>query len=170
MWIVAQMNVRNLHQRIGVALVMVLGTCAAATILVSAIAMLMTFENALRATAKLNRAIVLSNRAFGEFESSLPRNVIAVIADAPGIRRTPDGKPLSSAEVTVGVRLPRRDGRRGFSLIRGIAPDALAMRAEIKLTSGRIYRPAVRELIVSARAREQFKDLEIGERVRRDAQ
>ena len=71
----------------------------------------------------------------------------------------------TSAEVTVGVRLSRRDGRTGFVMFRGIEPKALAVHPEITLTKGRIFRPAVHEIIVSSLVREQFSGLSIGDHV-----
>jgi putative ABC transport system permease protein len=164
-WAVGVMNLRSLQERSGPPLVIVIGTAAAVAVLVSALAMLVTFENALRATARLNRAIILNKAAFGEFDSIIDRATVTAIADSPGIARGPNGKAATSAELTVGVRLPRYDGSPGYLRIRGIALDAFAVHPEIKLRAGRMFRPALHEVIVSARARAQFKDLGVGQQV-----
>jgi putative ABC transport system permease protein len=87
------------------------------------------------------------------------------IETAPGIARTPEGKPAVSPEVLMAVNLPRRsNGELIAASVRGITSTALAVRPEIQLTSGRMFTPGLRELVVGQTMPDTFRDLSLGDR------
>jgi putative ABC transport system permease protein len=53
-----------------------------------------------------------------------------------------------------------------FSMVvRGLGPEGLALRPEVRLISGRMYRPATHELIVGKSAQSEVEGLEVGDKV-----
>ncbi len=61
------------------------------------------------------------------------------------------------------VTMPlRRSEGSGNVPLRGVGHAAFSLRPEIRLTQGRMFHPAVRELIVGLSAQHQFRGLEVG--------
>ena len=51
-------------------------------------------------------------------------------------------------------------------LVRGITPAGVALRTEIKLTAGRLFRPGLQELIAGRAAQQQFRGLHLNDEVK----
>ncbi|MEO8223969.1 MAG: ABC transporter permease [Gammaproteobacteria bacterium] len=157
------MNLQTLPQRLGMALVIVIGIAGVVGVLVAVLALASGLAQTLANTGRPDRAIVLSSSATSEITSSLPRDQVLTIMDAPGISKGADGKPTASADVLTIVKLRKRDGDLPVNVVlRGIGPQGLALRPEIRVIDGRTFQPAVRELIVGRAAQAQFRGLEVG--------
>jgi putative ABC transport system permease protein len=86
--------------------------------------------------------------------------------DAPGIRKDSAGKAIASAEAVVIVDLPKKSDDSGSNVtIRGVGSEGPALRPEIHLVAGRMYRQGLRELVVGRGAQSQFKGLDIGSHI-----
>jgi hypothetical protein len=82
--------------------------------------------------------------------SSLSREEVRIIADAPGIARTAEG-PLASAELFVMVNLPKRTtGTDANVPFRGVERAALAVRGDIEFIEGRNFQSGRNEIIAGA--------------------
>jgi putative ABC transport system permease protein len=111
-------------------------------------------------TGRADRAIVLSQGAQFEFASGLPRGVIVKLSDAPGIKKMADGKPIVSADALAFVVVTKKsDGLDAYVDLRGITPEGLALRPEVKLISGRMFKPGAHELVAGKAAASQFEGL-----------
>lgn len=163
---VTGMNLRSLPQRIGTAWVIVIGIAVTVAVMVSVLAMAEGFTKTLKGTARTDRAIVLRSGSEAELSSTIDRPNAQTIMDAPGVRKDAAGRPVASAEAVVIVALPqKKDGADANVTLRGVGPNALALRPELHLVAGRMFRPAVRELIVGKSALAQFKGLDIGSHI-----
>ena len=163
---VTGMNLRSLPQRIGTAWVIVIGIAVTVAVMVSVLAMAEGFTKTLKGTARTDRAIVLRSGSEAELSSTIDRSNAQTIMDAPGVRKDAAGRPVASAEAVVIVALPqKKDGADANVTLRGVGPNALALRPELHLVAGRMFRPAVRELIVGKSALAQFKGLDIGSHI-----
>jgi len=112
------------------------------------------------------RAIVLRAGATSEFSSTLLVDAVATIKDAPGIARASNGRAAASAEFVTAINLNRKDdGNRAGVSIRGIEPEAAAVRPEVEIVEGRMFTPGLRELIVGRGAASEFSGLAIGDEV-----
>jgi putative ABC transport system permease protein len=160
------MNLRSLPQRIGTAWVIVIGIAVTVAVMVSVLAMAEGFTKTLKGTARTDRAIVLRSGSQAELASTIDRANAQTIMDAPGVRKDAAGRPIASAEAVVIVALPqKKDGADANVTLRGVGANAMALRPELHLVAGRMFRPAVRELIVGKSALAQFKGLEIGSHI-----
>jgi putative ABC transport system permease protein len=113
-----------------------------------------------------DRAIVMRSGATSELSSGLDRAQADVIKNAPGVRRGADGKPLASAELLVIADLPKiGSGTLANAAVRGVQPEAFALRPEVKIIEGRRFTPGPRELIVGKQAAQQFANLKVGSRI-----
>jgi putative ABC transport system permease protein len=163
---VTSMNLRSLPQRIGTAWVIVIGIAVTVAVMVSVLAMAAGFQHTLKGTARADRAIVLRAGSQAELESTIDRENAQAIMDAPGVKKDEAGRPIASAEAVVIVALPqKKDGSDANVTLRGIGANAVKLRPEMHLIAGRMFRPAVRELIVGKSAAAQFKGLDLGSRI-----
>jgi putative ABC transport system permease protein len=164
---VTMMNLRSLPQRAGTSLVIVIGIAGVVAVLISVLAMstgmLRTMEN----TGRNDRAIVLRNGSAAEASSALGRDAARLIGDASGIKRDADGKPIISAEaMRVLTVYKREDGAEVNIAIRGVGAKSNALRPELKIVEGRMFEPALAELIVGQAANRQFRGLNVGDTVK----
>src|SRR5229473_5891750 len=105
---ITAMNLRNLPQRVGTSLVVVVGIAGVVGVLVSVLAMSEGFRHTLASTGRHDRVIMLRAGSDTEMSSGLERNQVTLVAPLPGVARDPDGRPLASAELLVMVDLPRK--------------------------------------------------------------
>jgi len=160
-------GLRHVPQRLGGSLVVVVGIAGVVAVLIPVLAMYLGFRATLRGDGRDDRAIVLSRAAEDESESSLSRDAVAVVANAPGVRRDASGEPLVSAEVILPAPVARKRDHSDVSVtMRGVGAQYFALRPELRLIAGRMFRPGNQELVVGAAARAQFEGLDIGNQVR----
>jgi putative ABC transport system permease protein len=163
---VTQIGLRAIPQRLGPSLVVVVGMASVVAVTISILSMATGFMRTVNSAGRADRALVLSRNSQFENASSISRDAVPIIADAPGVRRGADGKPIISAETLVqsGV-VKKSDGLDAFITVRGVGPEGFALRPEIKLISGRMFHPATHELIVGKAAQTQFEGLDVGSAV-----
>lgn len=163
---VTMMNLRSLPQRAGTSLVIVIGIAGVVAVLVSVLAMSTGMIRTMNNTGRDDRAIVLRNGSAAENGSAVPRDSARLIMDGAGVKRDTDGKPIASADSLRLVNLFKRDdGAEVNVALRGVGPKVLTLRPEMKIIEGRMFNPAVNEIIVGKAARSQFKGLEPGDKV-----
>ena len=160
------MSLSSLPERWGSSSVIVIGMAGVVGVLLALLAMTTGFEKTLSATGREDRAIVLRGGSDSELASTLSRENALTILDAPGVKRNTDGKPLGSAEAMVIVDLPKKSNDAGSNVtLRGVGPQGMLLRSEIQIVEGRMYSPGLRELIVGRGAQQQFKGLEVGQKI-----
>lgn len=160
---VAGMSLRNLPQRLGASLVIVVGTAGVVAVLISVLAMGVGFARTVAGTGRADRVIILAEGAPGESGSVIARDQVTRILTASGIRHSTAGDPVADAEPLVQFQVPRKGGTKPVSVaLRGIGKAALRLRPEIHLVAGRMFRPGVHEILVGRSAREQYSGLDVG--------
>jgi putative ABC transport system permease protein len=164
---ILSMNLQTLPQRLGTSSVIVIGIAAVVAVLVSVLAMSEGFRHTLADSGRADRAIVLRGGSDAELSSNLSRNDVDVISNAPGVAKDKSGKALLSGELVTVVNLPKMDtGTDANVTMRGVGLKFTEVRPELKIIEGRMFRPAVRELIVGAGAARQFRGLKVGQTLR----
>jgi putative ABC transport system permease protein len=146
--------------------VVVVGIAGVVGVLISMLTLGASVADSARAAGREDRAIVIRNGVDSEAESAIFSAEAQAIADAPGVARTPEGKPAATADLLATVNLPRKlDGALSGLMVRGVSPQSVAVRPEIRLTEGRMFTPGLRELIVGRVLQDGFNGLKIGDRV-----
>ncbi len=157
-----RLALETIPQRAGSSLVVVMSMTCVVGVLLSMLSETAGLGRAYQAGGDPGRAIVISNDSISEY-GSLSRSDVATIADAPGIAKGTDGKPLLDAEVLFWT-----PPTKGYTVIspqlRGVGPAGFAVRPEVKLLQGRLFHPGLQELIVGVTAAKAFK-LGIGDKV-----
>lgn len=160
------MNLRNIPQRPGASLVVVIGVAGVVAVLVSVLAMAQGFRHTLASTGRADRIILLRAGSDAELASSIAREEAQILADFPGIARDAQGRPLASAELVVVADVPHKGSSTPSNVpFRGVQPGAFALRDEFELLQGRRFDQGVREVIVGRKAAQQFQGLEVGSRI-----
>lgn len=159
-------NLRTVPERKGSALAAAVGIAGVVAVFVGFLSIAEGFQAAMTVSGPADVAIVLRSSADSEMTSGLSREETRLVADAPGVARTPDG-PLASSELFVMVNLPKRStGTDANVPFRGVDYAAMTVRGDIQLIEGRFFEPGRNEVIVGAGAARSFAGLEVGETLR----
>jgi putative ABC transport system permease protein len=114
--------------------------------------------------ARDDRAIVMSQGSRFAGGSIMSRDNATTIVDAAGVKKTADGLPIASVKMFANVPVIKKsDGFSAFVTILGAGPQLFALHPEMKLTEGRMFKPAVHEFIVGRSARAQYEGLNVGD-------
>jgi len=157
------MSLQTLPQRVGASSVIVIGIAGVVAVLVSVLAMGAGFRHTLADSGRADRAIILRGGSDAELNSNLTRADVDTIGNAPGLAQDSDGKALLSKELVTVVNIPKIDtGTDANITLRGVGLELTKVRPELKIVAGRMFHPAVRELIAGAGAAKQFRGLSVG--------
>ncbi|MCK5859780.1 ABC transporter permease [Abyssibacter sp.] len=163
---VTGMNLKALPQRLGTSSVIIVGIAGVVAVLVSVLAMVVGFRATMENTGRDDRALVLRGGSQAEINSSLSREDAQTILDTAGLRRDAQGEAIACPEVVVIISMKTlADASDANVTLRGTCDKLAALRPEFKLVAGRMYAPAVRELIVGQSAAQQFDNLAIGDEI-----
>lgn len=166
---VTQVGISTIRQRIGSSSVIVVGIAGVVAVLVAMLAMAEGYRETLRKSGSEDTAIVMRGASAAEVMSTLERQSITVIEQAPGVARDADGRPIASAEMVVAANLPIKDGgpdEDGSVQLRGVGPRAWDVRPNLKIVEGRRFGTGKREVVVGQGARRQFAGLDVGRQIR----
>jgi putative ABC transport system permease protein len=157
------MSLQTLPQRSGASSVIVIGIAGVVAVLVSVLAMGAGFRHTLADTGRPDRVIILRGGSDAELNSNLTRADVDTISNAPGLAKDSGGKALLSSELVTVVNVPKIDtGTDANVTLRGVGLKLTEVRPELKIVAGRMFRPAVRELIAGSGAAKQFRGLVAG--------
>ena len=110
--------------------------------------------------------LVVRRGADSESSSQISRTDFATFQYADEIARDADGKPLITADTLVVIYLARRGGEKAAGganvIFRGVSPNGLALRPQVKLTEGRMFEGGKREVIVSRKLAGRFDNMGVG--------
>jgi putative ABC transport system permease protein len=157
------MSLQTLPQRMGASSVIVIGIAGVVAVLISVLAMGAGFRHTLADTGRPDRVIILRGGSDAELNSNLTRADVDTIGNAPGLAKDSGGKALLSSELVTVVNVPKIDtGTDANVTLRGVGLKLTEVRPELKIVAGRMFRPAVRELIAGSGAAKQFRGLVAG--------
>ena len=163
LWAISAMSLQTLPQRIGASSVIVIGIAGVVGVMISVLAMSAGFRHTLADSGRADRIIVLRGGSDAELNSNITRTDVDTIGNAPGLAKNASGKALLSAELVTVVNVPKVDtGTDANITLRGVGLLLTAVRPELRIVSGRMFTPAVRELIAGAGAVKQFRGLTPG--------
>jgi putative ABC transport system permease protein len=163
---VTTMNVKSIPQRFWLSLSTVVAVALVVIVLLSFLAMANGFQRTLAGSGAEDVAIVLRAGSQAEINSTVSRDQVRLIEDAPGIARSSAGKPLVSAELYLVVDGVKRTTQTKANLpLRGIGQEGAAVRKGITIVEGRMFNPGANEIVVGRALLRQFQGFEIGRTV-----
>ncbi len=157
------LNLRSIPSRLGASLVIVVGIAGVVAVLVAMLSMSRGLSRTLEDTGAPDRVIVLRGGSTVELSSFLDRASSTLVRQDPAVARLPSSLPAASGEIVVITEVMRPGQRSGANVsLRGVEPSGLALRQELRVIEGRMFRPGLREIIVGSGARSQFANLDPG--------
>jgi putative ABC transport system permease protein len=166
-WTVTKLGLSTLPQRLGPALVTLVGMATVVAVMTAILAMGAGVRRFIDITDQPDRAMVLSGATPSEYAGAFTPAQVAMIAEAPGVRRIPDGRPMAQPLAAAPVQLIRKaDGVPGYVFLRGGGQVYLAMQNKwLHLVAGRMYRSGLRELVVGQAIHDQYQGTDLGDHV-----
>ena len=118
-------------------------------------------------TGSYDNVVVIRRSAQTEVQSIVDRTQAALLESQPAIALGGDGARMISKETVVLVNLNKRDsGRPTNVMVRGVGAGAVALRPQVKIIEGRMFRPGVSEIVAGRSAADRFTGAGIGEMLR----
>jgi ABC-type antimicrobial peptide transport system permease subunit len=118
-------------------------------------------------TGSADNALFIRKGAETEIQSGISREQAALVESQPEVARDRDGHPLVSKESVVLIGLVKRGQDRASNIVtRGISPNGLALRPQVNIVAGRMFRSGAAEVIAGKNVYDEFEGVEIGQRLR----
>src|SRR5712664_3999145 len=155
-------NVRSVKARWTSTIVAVAGIAGTVGVFIAMLSLARGFRATLVSSGSADNALITRAGATSEMTSGVPIDSVKVIQDAPGIARGPEG-PLLTQEAVLMAPIPLiSTGTDANVELRGVSPNVLDIRRNIKIVEGRIFQPGLSELIVGKNARSTYSGLTLG--------
>ena len=121
-------------------------------------------EKTLVQTGSDDNVVVIRRSAQTEIQSGIDRQQAALIAARPEIATAADGSSEVSKEVVVLVVMAKRGSNKPSNVtIRGLSSRGIALRPQVRITAGRMFRAGTAEVVAGSRIARGFKGAHIGE-------
>src|SRR5467141_1054444 len=155
-------NVRSVKARWTSTIVAVVGIAGTVGVFVAMLSLARGFKATLVSSGAADNALITRAGATSEMTSGVSLDSVKIIQDAPGIARGADG-PLLTPEAVLMAPIPLRStGTDANVELRGVAPNVFAIRSNVKIIEGRMFRPGLSELIVGKNAKATYSGLTLG--------
>jgi ABC-type antimicrobial peptide transport system permease subunit len=124
-------------------------------------------RSALVATGQPDNILVTRRASGTEIQSGIERNQAAIVETQPEIAIGPSGTRMISKETVVLIAQPKRDTGVATNItVRGLGEEGPALRPQVRIEAGRMFRRGTTEIVVGASIAERFDGTGIGERLR----
>lgn len=121
-------------------------------------------KETLVATGQPDNVLVIRQGSQSEVQSGIDRPSAAIVESLPGIATGEDGEKLVSKEPVVLITLPKRDtGTAANVVIRGVTAQGLALRPQVHIVEGRMFRPGTSEIVAGRSVAQGFRGASLGE-------
>jgi putative ABC transport system permease protein len=119
------------------------------------------------ATGQPDNVMVLRKGAGAEINSGIVRDQAAVVDSLAQIATDGQGHKLVSHEPVVLNTLPKRDsGKPSNVTVRGTSDTGLALRPQVRIVQGRMFRPGTSEIVTGRAVARGFAGAGLGETMR----
>jgi putative ABC transport system permease protein len=157
---------RSVKARWTSAIVAILGIAGTVGVFVAMLSLARGFRATLVSSGSVDNAIVMRAGATSEMMSGIGLDTIKILQDEPGVARV-NGEPLVTSEVVVVAPFPlRATGTDANVQVRGVSPNVLTVRPNIKVIEGHMFRPGLSELVAGRNATNSYSGLTVGNKVR----
>lgn len=118
-------------------------------------------------TGSPRNAILLRQSSQTEIQSAVYRDQASLVETLPEVARSSSGEPLVSKETVVLIALAKRGTDKPSNvMVRGLPPAGFALRPQVHIVDGRLFRPGSSEIVVGRGIADNYDGVEIGERLR----
>ena len=122
-------------------------------------------------TGSHDNVVIIRKGAGSEVQSGVERLQAAIVESQPQVALGQGGERMVSKEVVVLIALNKRQSagtpdKPSNVVIRGVTPMGLALRPQVRMAQGRMFRPGSEEVIAGRSIAERFSGAGLGETVR----
>jgi putative ABC transport system permease protein len=140
-------------------LMTVFGVALTVAVFVSILAMVHGLENTFVDTGDPLNLVMIRQGSQAEMSSFFDREIKGIVETMPGVE-------IAAGEIIVLINQPRNTGESTNVTIRGVSDKSMALRPKVKVVEGRLFRPGVREVVVSRSISKRFKDAKLGDSIK----
>ncbi|MFN3960327.1 MAG: ABC transporter permease [Parvularculaceae bacterium] len=163
---VTALNVRSIPQRAAMSIATVVAVALAIAVLLFFLALSNGLSETIKGSGSDDVAVALRDGSVAEINSVVTREQLNILATGPGVA-TANGAPLASGELLVIVDgIKKSSGTKANMPFRGLGPQGLAIRRNVKITQGRMFTPGTNEIVVGAGLLREFAGFEFGKSIR----
>jgi putative ABC transport system permease protein len=152
-------NFRSLIIRRVGSVMTILGVALTVAVFVSILAMVQGIESVFVDTGDPLNLLIMRQGSQTETNSFFDR-------DIKGIVETMDGVKAVAGELIVLINRPRISGGTTNVIVRGISDKSMELRPNINVVDGRMFRPGLREVVISKTLSGKFKDMLLGDKIK----
>ena len=143
---------RNLWKRRLTTILTVSGMALVVFVFAAVLMMAAGLQKTLVETGSPDNVVVVRKASSSEVMSSMERKSAAIVEMLPQVAMGQDGQPLMAKECVVLIALKKKGEEQASShsnvVVRGIQPQSLPLRPQVKLTAGRMLRMGSSEVVV----------------------
>ena len=159
-------NFRSVRARWTSTIVAVLGIAGTVGVFVAMLSLARGFRATLVASGSAENALIVRAGATSEMTSGVSLESVKIIQDSPGIARGPEG-PLLTPEAVLMAPIPLLStGTDANVELRGVSPNVLEIRKQVKIVQGRMFRPGLAEVIVGKNASKTYSGLTLSNSIK----
>ena len=158
-------NVRSMLHRPSTTVATAVGIALVVVTFVGMLALANGFRSAMVATGRPDNVLVLRDGADAEISSGISRETAQILRTFPDFARLPEGPAMATADVVVVLSKPRVNGTETHMPIRGVGPEAPAVRNEFRIVEGRMFEFGRAEVVTGIGLVGRMQNVEIGDRL-----
>lgn len=159
-------NIRSVKARWTSTIVAVLGIAGTVGVFVAMLSLARGFQATLVASGSKDNALIVRAGATSEMTSGVTLDSVKIIQDAPGIARGTDG-PLVTPESVLMAPIPLiSTGTDANVELRGVSPNVLEIRKQVKIVQGRMFKSGLAEVVVGKNANTTYSGLTLGKTIK----
>ncbi len=157
---------RNFKARKLTAIITVTGVALVVFVFAAALMMAYGVEKTLVSTGSPDNVMVIRKSSQGEISSIIDGDTQNLVRTLPHVAKAPDGNLLVSPEPVVIINLEIKKGGLSNITVRGVSQMVYQLRPQVKIVSGRLFNPSLRELIVGESINKKFEGTNIGDKIK----
>ncbi|MBM4315556.1 MAG: ABC transporter permease, partial [Deltaproteobacteria bacterium] len=158
-------SMRNLWKRRLTTVLTVSGMALVVFVFAAVLMMAEGLQKTLVDTGSYDNVVVVRKGSASEVMSGIERLQAAIVEMLPQMAIGPGGRRLVAKEVVVLIALQKRGEEKTSShsnvVVRGVEESSLLLRPQVKLVSGRPFRPGSSEVIVGNSIAKGFKGVDL---------
>ncbi len=117
-------------------------------------------------TGSYDNIVVIRRSSETEIQSGIDREQASIIETQPEVALGGDGQRMVSKETVVLIALAKKDTTKSSNvIIRGMSQTGLALRPQVKIVQGRMFRAGSSEIVTGQAIAGRFKGVALGEKL-----
>src|SRR5712692_3609631 len=138
------------------------GIALVVAVFVIVMAMVAGLGSSITDTGSPDNLVVVRKGSTTETSSDVNLSEFDALKHLSQIQRDTAGNPLASPELPVQVQMQRVSGSSDFVVVRGILPVALQVHQNVHIVQGRMFNPALNEVIVGKALVSRYANTALG--------